>query len=278
MQPIRILVVDDDPHIREVLRFALEQAGMVVEEAADGAAALAMLERRSYDLVVLDVLMPELDGLEVCRRVRAQTSDEPSGGAGCASPILFLSSRTEEVDRVLGLELGGDDYMTKPFSPRELVARIHAILRRTGAMAAGAGQGAHASRTNRAGQEAPSSSTAVTYARGCLTVDPEAHTAIWRRSDSDDTDAHEPSDARGDAVEVPLTATELALLTALARRPRKIFTREELMDAALGPDGVISERTIDSHIRHIRAKFAELGAANVVETAHGLGYRLGACR
>src|ERR1043166_9020930 len=118
----RILVVDDDPHIREVICFALEQAGMRAITAGDGAEALQKFDAAGADLIVLDVGLPELDGLEVCRRVRREGD----------TPILFLSARGDEIDRVLGLELGGDDYLVKPFSPRELVARVKAVLRRVG--------------------------------------------------------------------------------------------------------------------------------------------------
>src|ERR1700751_1146168 len=118
--PHHILVADDDPHIREIICFALEKAGMKTSAVADGAAALQAIQRRAPDLVVLDIGMPELDGLEVCRRLR-RTSEVP---------ILFLSARDEEIDRVPGLAIGGDDYVTKPFSPRELVARVNVILRR----------------------------------------------------------------------------------------------------------------------------------------------------
>ena len=114
-----ILVVDDDPHIRDVVRFAFEKIGMAISIAQDGKEALRQFDRNVHELIVLDIGMPEMDGLEVCRQIR-KTSD---------TPILFLSARDEEIDRILGLEIGGDDYVTKPFSPRELVARVHAILR-----------------------------------------------------------------------------------------------------------------------------------------------------
>src|SRR5271156_635591 len=116
-----ILVVDDDPHIRDVVRFAFEKTGMNISVAQDGKEALRQFDRNVHDLVVLDIGMPEMDGLEVCRQIR-KTAE---------TPILFLSARDEEIDRILGLEIGGDDYVTKPFSPRELVARVNAILRRT---------------------------------------------------------------------------------------------------------------------------------------------------
>src|SRR6201991_875707 len=115
-----ILVVDDDPHIRDVVRFAFEKTGMVISTAQDGKEALRQFDEKTHELVVLDIGMPEMDGLEVCRQIR-KTAD---------TPILFLSARDEEIDRILGLEIGGDDYVTKPFSPRELVARVNAILRR----------------------------------------------------------------------------------------------------------------------------------------------------
>lgn len=226
----RVLVVDDDPHLREVVGFALGQAGYAVEEAADGRAALEAFRRRPPALLVLDVMMPELDGLEVCRAVRQQSR----------VPIIFLSSRDDEVDRILGLELGGDDYVSKPFSPRELVARVKAVLRRQAAV-----EGVAAS---------PARSGEGVLRRGALLVDLEQWRAFWGER------------------EVTLTATELQLLAALLRAPTKAFTREELMTRAY--EGVVvSDRTIDSHVRRIRQKFAAAGA-EVIETVHGHGYRL----
>src|SRR5215475_8449229 len=138
-----ILVVDDDPHIRDVVRFAFEKTGMTISIAQDGKEALRQFDRNVHDLVVLDIGMPEMDGLEVCRQIR-KTAE---------TPILFLSARDEEIDRILGLEIGGDDYVTKPFSPRELVARVNAILRRT--------------------RSAPPSSESNTLKHGGLTIDPD---------------------------------------------------------------------------------------------------------
>ncbi len=227
-EPPRVLVVDDDPHLREVVGFALGQAGFAVEEAADGRAALEAFRRRPPALLVLDVMMPEMDGLEVCRAVRQQSR----------VPIIFLSSRDDEVDRILGLELGGDDYVSKPFSPRELVARVKAVLRRPAAV------------------ETPSSPKGggPVLRRGALSVDLEQWRAFWGER------------------EVTLTATELQLLAALLRAPTKAFTREELMERAY--EGVVvSDRTIDSHVRRIRQKFSAAGA-EVIETVHGHGYRL----
>src|SRR5437868_4167993 len=145
--PHTILVADDDPHIREIICFALEKAGMKTLGVADGAAALQAVERRAPDLIVLDIGMPEMDGLEVCRRLR-QRSDVP---------VLFLSARDEEIDRILGLEMGGDDYVTKPFSPRELVARVNAILRRA--------------------RNSPAPAVPKAMSHGRLTIDPDARTA-----------------------------------------------------------------------------------------------------
>jgi len=226
----KILVVDDDPHIRQVLTFALAKAGMETSEAGDGEAALAEIEARRPDLVVLDINMPRIDGLEVCRRLRA------SGDL----PILFLSSRDDEVDRVVGLELGGDDYVVKPFSPREVVARVSAILKRGGRV------------LERAGLDRPVS-------HGRLRLDPEAWEAQW------------------DGDKVPVTVTEFQLLLLLASLPSKVFSRDAIIDRLHGPGFAITDRTIDSHIRNLRHKFASLGAADLIETRAGVGYRIGAC-
>ncbi len=228
----RILVVDDDGHIREVVRFALARAGHTVVEATDGAAALVKLQAESVDAVVLDIVMPELDGLEVCRRARALPP--PAG----AVPILFLSSRDDEFDRVLGLELGGDDYLTKPFSPRELVARVKAMLRRVELL----------SQPREAVVE-----DALDH--GPLTLDLVRHKAFW------------------DGAEVVFTVTEFNLLAALMGRPGRVYTRDDLVDRVWGPGHAITDRTIDSHIRRIRRKLGRAGA-EAIETVYGLGYRL----
>ncbi len=225
----KILVVDDDPHIREVVMFALEKAGMKVVQAEDGAKALQQANAATPDLIVLDISMPELDGLEVCRQLR-KNSDVP---------ILFLSSRDEEIDKIIGLEIGGDDYVTKPFSPRELVARINAILKRKAPVSAKA---------------------AKTLAHGAITVDMASYTALCN------------------GQKVPLTATEFMLLVTLLRHPGKVFTRDELMDQAYDGNITVSDRTIDSHIRRIRGKFTTCGLADVIVTNHGIGYKLGSCQ
>ncbi len=223
MAPVRtILLVDDDQNLREVARYALSQAGFRVEEAANGRDALAAARARPPDLIVLDVRMPEMDGFETCRELRKTSR----------VPIVFLSSADEEIDRVLGLELGGDDYLGKPFSPRELVARAKAVLRRL----------------------EPQVAAKDVLRRGPLALDEERFEASWN----------------GNAV--VLTMTEFHLLAALLRAPGKVFTRDELISRAYGGIAV-SERTVDSHLRRVRAKLAAVGG-QPIETVHGLGYRL----
>lgn len=229
--PRTILVADDDPNIRQLLVFALGKAGLDTIEAADGEAALAEVAQHRPDLVVLDINMPRMDGLEVCRRLR-------SGGE---TPILFLSSRDDEIDRVLGIELGADDYVVKPFSPREVVARVMAILRRTHA---------HPPQVETAG---------TVIGHGRLTLDIEGWQARWA------------------GVKVPLTVTEFSILRTLAVMPAKVFSREAIIDRLHGPGFAVTDRTIDSHIRNLRAKFAERGGTDLIETRAGIGYRLGAC-
>ncbi len=229
--PRTILVADDDPNIRQLLVFALGKAGLDTIEAADGEAALAEVAQHAPDLVVLDINMPRMDGLEVCRRLRASGE----------TPILFLSSRDDEIDRVLGIELGADDYVVKPFSPREVVARVMAILRRTHA---------HPPQVETAG--------AVIH-HGRLALDVEGWQARWA------------------GAEVPLTVTEFSILRTLAVMPAKVFSREAIIDRLHGPGFAVTDRTIDSHIRNLRAKFAERGGTDLIETRAGIGYRLGAC-
>ena len=227
-----VLLVDDDPHIREVLAFAFDKAGFAVRTAGDGEEALSDVARHQPDLVVLDINMPRMDGLEVCRRLRA------SGDM----PVLFLSSRDDEFDRVLGIELGADDYVVKPFSPREVVARANAILRRS-------------ARSETASAEP----RGATVEKGLLSLDTEGWLACWQGS------------------EVALTVSEFNLVRALAGAPGRILSRDQLIDQLHGPGFAITDRTIDSHIRNIRRKFGELGAHDVIETRAGVGYRLGAC-
>jgi two-component system OmpR family response regulator len=220
----RVLLVDDDPKLREVVRFALTREGYAVFEAQDGADGLRSVAQGSFDLIVLDIMMPELDGTEVCREIRRHSS----------VPILFLSSKDSELDRILGLELGGDDYVTKPFSVRELVARIRALLRRSRAVPT---EPARLLKVDR------------------LTIDLDRHRVSW------------------DDQEVILTVTEFGLLKTLAAFPEKVFTRTELMERAYQEQTVVSDRTIDSHIRRLRQKLAAAGGLPI-ETVQGVGYRL----
>ncbi|MBX7248823.1 MAG: response regulator transcription factor [Caulobacteraceae bacterium] len=233
LMPRSILVVDDDPHIRQLLVFALTKAGLEAREAPDGEAALASVAAEPPDLVVLDINMPRMDGLEVCRRLRGEGD----------LPILFLSSRDDEIDRVLGIELGADDYVVKPFSPREVVARVSAILRRSGR-----GEGGEPAGRKDSG-----------LSRGKLSLDPDGWTARW-----------------GDR-EVPLTVTEFGILRTLAGAPTKVFSRDAIIDRLRGPGFAVTDRTIDSHVRNLRGKFAAVGGGDVIETKAGVGYRLGAC-
>lgn len=227
-----ILVVDDDPHIREVINFALEKADMQVILANDGVQALNTFNKSPCDLIVLDINMPEMDGLECCREIR-KTSEVP---------ILFLSSRDDEIDRILGLEIGGDDYVTKPFSPRELVARINAILKRTKTVSVNSEM-----------------NNALKLSQGLLLLDTEQHAVWW------------------DSQEITLTATEFSMLLLLMKQPKRVFSRDVIMQTAYQNNVYVSDRTIDSHIRHIRQKFSEIGCDSVIETQHGVGYRLGKC-
>jgi two-component system OmpR family response regulator len=223
-----ILTVDDDPGIRDLLRVALEQAGFAVIAAADGKAALDAVATAKPDLVVLDIGLPEMDGLEVCRRIRRDN----------AVPILFLTAQGDEIDRVVGLEIGADDYVAKPFSPRELVARIRAILKRTSA--------------------APVAPELLR--RGKLELDEDRHVC------------------RVAGTQVHLTAREMELLTRLMSRPDHVMPRPKLVDAVYGTNINVSDRTLDSHLRNLRAKLSFAGCPDAIDTVHGVGIRMGACR
>ncbi|MFQ1699211.1 response regulator transcription factor [Loktanella agnita] len=225
----QILIADDDGQIRDVVRLALTQSGFSVAEAADGQAALQMAQSLRPDLIVLDIGMPEMDGMAVCRTLR-KSSDVP---------ILFLTAQTDEVDRIVGLELGADDYVSKPFSPRELVARIKAILKRSTPVQTVAGG---------------------LLRRGMLSVDPDRHLCH----------VHD--------APVTLTAREMDLLTRLMSRPDNVMSRPQLVDAIYGTNVHVSDRTMDSHLRNLRGKLAAAGCADAIDTVHGVGVRMGACR
>jgi len=194
----KILLIDDDAHIRDMVRFALTREGFAVIEAENGAQGLAQAAAETPDLILLDIMMPEMDGTEVCRNLRRDSR----------VPIIFLSSRDEEIDRVLGLELGGDDYVGKPFSPRELVARIKAVLRRV--------DPPPPTPTPSTSTSAPTSAAWLHH--GQLRLDIEGFRAYWSEA------------------EVVLTVTEFALLRCLLERPGKAFSRDALMDGAYALD------------------------------------------
>lgn len=221
----KILVVDDEPTILELVSYNLEQAGFTTITATDGETALKLVETEKPDLVILDVMLPKIDGFEICRTLRARGN----------TPILMLTARREEVDRVLGLELGADDYLTKPFSPRELVARVRAILRRV------------AESNNRADG---------TIVVGDLVINPDSHEVK----------------VRGQPVD--LTLKEYQLLKFLAENPGRVFTREALLDRLWEGEYFGDTRTIDVHIRHLREKIEEDPSnPRYILTVRGVGYK-----
>ena len=221
----RILVVDDEPRITRLVRDYLENAGFAVTAAHDGAEALMRARTERPDLVVLDLGLPGLDGLDVTRSLRRDSG----------VPIIMLTARDDEADRIVGLELGADDYVTKPFSPRELVARVRAVLRRRDAAAEGA----------------------ETLTAGDLILDvPRMRAEVGGRR-------------------VELTTTEFQLLTAMARQPGRVFTRSQLLDAIHGIAFESYERAIDAHVKNIRRKIEpDPRAPRHLLTVYGVGYRL----
>lgn len=227
MEKAEILIIDDDRGLVDVLSMALEDAGFVVRSAADGAEGWAAFGAKEPDLVILDLLMPELDGLEVCKRIRMAHT----------TPIVMLTSRAEEMDKILGLEVGADDYLTKPFSTRELIARIRAALRRVAMHAAG----------------------------------PESEQICQRGPLHLDRDRRE---ARLFEQSLTLTATEFDLLFTLARRPGHVFSRQALVDAVYGEEVVVADRTIDTFVKRLRRKLAAVDASFLpIETVRAVGYR-----
>ncbi|MCU0303714.1 MAG: response regulator transcription factor [Thermoanaerobaculales bacterium] len=224
-----VAIVEDEQNIRDNVAFALKREGYRVESFADGVAAWESFERSLPDLVVLDIIMPRMDGLELCRRVRSLSQ---------TVPIVFLTSRDEEFDRVLGLELGADDYLCKPFSMRELVARVKVLFRRLALV------------NDRTADDED------LFTIGQLVLDLRRYTARWREHN------------------VPLTVTEFMMLHALVRRPGHVKTRQQLMEQGYPHDTYVSDRTIDSHIKRIRKKFTGLDPDfDRIETVYGLGYR-----
>jgi two-component system response regulator ChvI len=226
-----IALVDDDRNILTSVSMVLEAEGFDVRTYSDGATALTALGQSAPDLAVLDIKMPRMDGMEVLRRLR-QKSD---------LPVIFLTSKDEEIDEVLGLRMGADDYVRKPFSQRLLVERIRAVLRRRDPVAE-----SHADR--------PDSERVLR--RGKLEMDPLRHATLW------------------DGRPVTLTVTEFLILHALATRPGFVKSRDQLMDAAYDDRVYVDDRTIDSHIKRIRKKFRDVtDEFNSIETLYGVGYR-----
>jgi two-component system response regulator ChvI len=231
--PLLVAIVDDEEHLRTTVSHTLRKEGFRTALYADGADAWESFESSLPDLVILDIIMPRMDGLELCRRIRAVSR---------RVPVMFLTSKDEEFDRVLGLELGADDYLCKPFSLRELATRVKVLFRRSGV----------AHEEEEAGQE-----DGETVTVGPLTLDTRRFMAEWK------------------GFSVRLTVTEFRILHALARQPGYVRTREQLLAEAFPQDSYMSDRTIDCHIRRIRGKLEELDEEfDGIETLYGLGYRL----
>ncbi len=226
-----IALVDDDRNILTSVSMALEAEGYEVNTYTDGASALAALTNSPPDLAILDIKMPRMDGMELLRRLRAKTD----------MPVIFLTSKEEEIDEVIGLRMGADDYVKKPFSQRLLVERIRAVLRRRAAV-------------DEPGTERAEADKVIH--RGKLEMDPLRHLTLW------------------EGQSVTLTVTEFLILHALAQRPGFVKSRDQLMDAAYDDQVYVDDRTIDSHIKRIRKKFRDVDESfNSIETLYGVGYR-----
>lgn len=223
----QILVIEDERELASLVRQELRHAGHEVETAYDGPSGVDAVRRVDPDLIVLDVMLPGFDGLEVLRRVRSDR----------ATPILMLTARSTELDKVLGLELGADDYLTKPFSMRELLARVSAILRRVELIQA----------------RSQASDTVEMLEFPGLVIDVAGYTV------------------QADGKDVPLTATEFRLLKLLASNPGRVFSREYLLEEVWGGDVAVFDRTVDSHIQRLRKKLGSAG--EMIETVWGVGYR-----
>ena len=236
----RVVVIEDEAAILDVLEYNLRRAGFEVSAARDGGAGLAMVREAVPDVVLLDLMLPTMDGIEVCRALRADDSTR-------AIPVIMLTAKGDEEDVVHGLEVGADDYVTKPFSTREVVARVQAMMRRSRPAGSAAGDG---------GEEADSGADDPEFQRvsvAGVVVDPQRHEVL------------------ADGTPVRMTRTELRLLHVLLRRPGRVYTREQLVERVMGDNAWVTERTIDVHVRAIRSK---LGArADVIETIRGVGYR-----
>jgi two-component system, OmpR family, response regulator ChvI len=225
-----IALVDDDRNILTSVGISLEAEGYTVQKYSDGASALAGLQDTPPDVAIFDIKMPRMDGMELLRRIRQKTD----------MPVIFLTSKDEEIDEIFGLKMGADDFIKKPFSQRLLVERVKAVLRRAGAREPGAG--------------APETTKA--FQRGRLLMDPDRHSCTWGGRD------------------VTLTVTEFLILQALAQRPGIVKSRDALMDAAYDDQVYVDDRTIDSHIKRLRKKFKLVDDSfESIETLYGVGYR-----
>ena len=224
--PQRIALVDDDQNILTSVSLLLESEGFEVDKYTDGEQALIGLRRRPAELAVLDIKMPRMDGMELLKKIREIGP----------MPVIFLTSKDDELDELLGLKMGADDYITKPFSQRLLLERVRAVLRRGDPAESGNGE------------------SAITI--GDLSMDPDRHSCTWKGKD------------------VKLTVTEFLILSALARRPGVVKNRDQLLDAAYGEAAYLDDRTIDSHIKRLRRKFRDTdNSFDAIETLYGVGYK-----
>jgi len=221
-----VLIVEDEPDLREILRYNLEREGFKVIESEDGEAGLALLRKHLPKIVLLDIMLPGMDGVEICRSIKYDPQTR-------SIPVIMVTARGDESDIVLGLGVGADDYIIKPFSPRELVARIKAVLRRA--------------------MVRHESSADERIVRDRLVIDPPRH------------------ELRVDGKKIDLTPTEFRLISVLASRPGRVFTRDQLITRVLGDEVVVTERNVDVHVRSVRKKLGE--ARELVETIRGIGYR-----
>jgi phosphate regulon transcriptional regulator PhoB len=222
-----ILVVDDEADLVKVVKYNLEREGWKVQAAGDGASGYEAARRGLPDLIVLDLMLPGMDGLEVCRKLRAEPRT-------ARIPIVMLTAKGSESDRIVGLEMGADDYLAKPFSPRELVARVKAVLRRVA--------------------PAPEAGDESALSVADVQLDPGRHEVSVK------------------GKSVGLTATEFRLLHTLMKRPGQVFSRDRLIDGAIGEDAHVVDRTIDVHVTALRKKLGKAGA--MIETVRGVGYRI----
>lgn len=222
----KVLIVDDEKDIVELITYNLKKEGFVTDSAPDGETALAKIKKGNYDLVILDLMLPGLQGIELCRILR----NDP---ATSSLPVIMLTAKGEEVDKVLGLEMGADDYITKPFSPRELVARVNAVLRRA--------------------KERPAAGRIIK--EGDLVIDKDAYAVICK------------------GIHIKLSATEFRLLLYLVERKGRVFNREQLLNAVWSDEAFVEPRTVDVHIRRLRAQIEENPSSpRCIKTMRGAGY------